>query len=352
MTDKIDLSSLSLQELKEFMSEIDEASFRAKQIANWIYKQGVTDFEDMTNLSKELRNKLQKVAYISQLQEVDRAESEDGTVKFLFGLEDGNKIETVLMPQQDGRNSVCISTQVGCAMGCNFCATGLQGLERNLTTEEIIGQVLEVQRLISKEEFRQPPVTNIVVMGMGEPLANYDNLLKAIKILNSEQGLNISMRRITVSTCGLVPRIKELAAEELQLVLAISLHAATDELRSEMMPINKRYPLSELIAACEYYLKKTNRRITFEYALIEGVNNNRRDAKELGELLSGLLCHVNLIPINPVEELDLVRPGREDIKKFKQVLADYGIPATLRRERGKDIEAACGQLRSKQETSD
>lgn len=351
MADKVELSSLGFPELKEFMNEIDEASFRANQIANWIYKQGVTDFAEMTNLSKDLRSKLQEVAYISQLQEKARAESKDGTVKFLFELEDGNSIETVLMPYQDGRNSVCISTQVGCAMGCDFCATGLQGLERNLTTGEIVGQVLEVQRGISKEEFGNPAVTNVVIMGMGEPLANYDNLIRAIKILNNEKGLNISMRKITVSTCGLVPQIRKLADEEFQLVLAISLHAATDQLRNKMMPVNERYPLSDLIDACEYYLEKTNRRITFEYALIEGFNNRTRDAKKLARLLSDLLCHVNLIPVNPVEGLDLARPERKDIKEFEEVLAQYGIPVTLRQERGSDIEAACGQLRSKQEDS-
>jgi 23S rRNA (adenine2503-C2)-methyltransferase len=352
MSEKVDLCSLDFEELEEFVKEIGEASFRARQISDWIYKQGITDFMEMSNLSKNLRNRLNEIAYISQLKEKTRSEAKDGTKKFLFELEDGERIETVLMSYQGGRNSVCISTQVGCAMGCNFCATGLQGLERNLSTGEIVGQVLEVQRLISNDEFRDPRVSNIVVMGMGEPLANYDNLLKAIKILNDEAGLNISMRRITVSTCGLVPKIKELADENLQLVLAISLHAANDELRNEMMPINKRYPLEELIAACKYYLEKTNRRITFEYALVSGINNDPQDAKELAELLSDLLCHVNLIPVNPVEELDLHRPKRGDIKRFKEILAQNGIQVTLRQERGNDIEAACGQLRSKEKGSD
>jgi 23S rRNA (adenine2503-C2)-methyltransferase len=352
MSEKVDLCSLDFEELEEFVKEIGEASFRARQISDWIYKQGITDFMEMSNLSKNLRNRLNEIAYISQLKEKTRSEAKDGTKKFLFELEDGERIETVLMSYQGGRNSVCISTQVGCAMGCNFCATGLQGLERNLSTGEIVGQVLEVQRLISNDEFRDPRVSNIVVMGMGEPLANYDNLLKAIKTLNDEAGLNISMRRITVSTCGLVPKIKELADENLQLVLAISLHAANDELRNEMMPINKRYPLEELIAACKYYLEKTNRRITFEYALVSGINNDPQDAKELAELLSDLLCHVNLIPVNPVEELDLHRPKRGDIKRFKEILAQNGIQVTLRQERGNDIEAACGQLRSKEKGSD
>ncbi|SJZ30902.1 23S rRNA (adenine(2503)-C(2))-methyltransferase RlmN [Selenihalanaerobacter shriftii] len=352
MVDKVDLSSLNFQGLEEFMANIGEAEFRAKQIANWIYKQGITDFNQMTNLSKGLQNKLKKVAYISQLQEITKSKSKDGTIKYLFELIDGKRIETVLMPYRDGRNSVCVSTQVGCGMGCNFCATGLQGLERNLTTGEIVGQVLKVQKLISGEEFGEPAVTNIVFMGMGEPLANYNNLLKAIEILNGNKGLNIGMRKITLSTCGLVPQIKKLAKEELQLVLAISLHAATDNLRDEMMPVNKRYPINELMTACEYYIKRTNRRITFEYALVDGVNNRVQDAKELAKLLSGFLCHVNLIPVNPVGELDLTRPDREDINNFKEILSKNGIQATVRLERGSDIEAACGQLRSKHKSSD
>ncbi|MBM7623311.1 23S rRNA (adenine(2503)-C(2))-methyltransferase RlmN [Sporohalobacter salinus] len=347
MATKVDLSSFNLTELEDFVSdELGEASFRAKQIMNWIYKQGVVDFEEMTNLSQDLRSRLQGKAYINKFIEITRAESKDGTVKFLFKLRDNKEIETVFLPYQDGRNSICVSTQVGCGMGCNFCATGQQGLERNLTTGEIISQILEVQRLMSSSGYNSSLITNIVFMGMGEPLANYDNLLKAIKILNSNETLNISMRRITVSTCGLVPQIKRLADEELQLVLAISLHAAEDEIRDNMMPINKRYPLEELITACEYYLERTNRRITFEYALIDGVNNRHEDAKKLAQLLSGLLCHVNLIPINPVKDLRLSRPNREDTKEFKKILNQNNIQATVRQERGKDIEAACGQLRT------
>lgn len=347
MVAKVDLSSLDLTGLEDFVSnELGEASFRAEQIINWIYKQGVVEFEEMTNLSQGLRNRLEDKAYINKLTEVTRAQSKDGTVKFLFKLKDNKEIETVFLPHQKSRNSICISTQVGCGMGCNFCATGQQGLERNLTTGEIISQVLEVQRIMSSNSYDSSLITNIVFMGMGEPLANYDNVLQAINILNSEETLNISMRRMTVSTCGLVPQIKRLADEELQLVLAISLHAAEDEIRSEMMPINERYPLEELITACEYYLNKTNRRITFEYALIDGVNNRRKDAKKLAQLLSGLLCHVNLIPVNPVEELGLSRPNREAIEEFKEVLSQYNIQATVRQERGKDIEAACGQLRT------
>jgi len=349
MSNKVDITSLNFDELEDLVTDLGEASFRAKQIANWTYKKGVIDFDGMTNLNQELQDKLNEVAYISQLKEITRAESKDGTIKFLFELIDGKRIETVLMPYKDGRNSVCVSTQVGCGMGCNFCATGLQGLERNLTTGEIVGQVLTVQRLISKGEFGNPPITNIVFMGMGEPLANYDNLLSAINLLNDEKGLNISMRRMTISTCGLVPKIEKLADEQLQVVLAISLHAANDRLRSDMMPINEEYPLSELVGVCQYYIEKTNRRVTFEYALIDGVNNKPKDAKSLANLLSGLLCHVNLIPINPVDELELVRPDRRDIKRFKEVLSKSGIEATVRVERGKDIDAACGQLRAKQD---
>ncbi|ADL12946.1 23S rRNA (adenine(2503)-C(2))-methyltransferase RlmN [Acetohalobium arabaticum] len=347
MTDKAELISFDLTELENFINnELGEASFRAEQIFNWIYKQGAVNFEEMTNLSQGLRSRLQSKAYIQQLTEITRAKSEDGTVKFLFELEDNKEIETVFLPYQDGRNSICVSTQVGCGMGCNFCATGQQGLERNLTTGEIVSQILKVQQLMGSNGYDPSLISNVVFMGMGEPLANYDNFLRVIDILNSEKALNISMRRITVSTCGLVPQIKRLADKELQLVLAISLHAAEDKLRSEMMPINKRYPLEELIAACEYYLQKTNRRITFEYALVDGVNNRRQDAEKLAQLLSGLLCHVNLIPVNPVKELGLTRPNRKAIKEFKEILDRHNIQATVRQERGNDIEAACGQLRT------
>lgn len=347
MTDKAELTSLKLTELEQFITnELDEASFRAEQIFNWIYKQGAVNFEEMTNLSQDLRSRLQSKAYINQLKEITRAKSKDGTVKFLFELEDNKEIETVFLPYQDGRNSICVSTQVGCGMGCNFCATGQQGLERNLTTGEVVSQLLKVQQLMGSNGYDPSLISNVVFMGMGEPLANYDNLLRAINILNCEEAFNISMRRITVSTCGLVPQIKRLADKKLQLVLAISLHAADDKIRSEMMPINKRYPLEELIAACEYYLKKTNRRITFEYALVDGVNNRRQDAENLAQLLSGLLCHVNLIPVNPVKKLGLTRPNRQAIKEFKEILDRHNIQATVRQERGKDIEAACGQLRT------
>ncbi|MGM0472107.1 MAG: 23S rRNA (adenine(2503)-C(2))-methyltransferase RlmN [Bacillota bacterium] len=344
---KLDLYSLSLDQLEKLVTdELNEPSFRAEQISNWLYQHQVTEIDQMTNLSENLRSDLKELAYIKRLKEVTRAEAEDGTIKFLFELVDGCRIETVFLPYQSGRNSICVSTQVGCAMGCNFCATGQQGLERNLSSGEIINQLLTVQQIINQEGISEGAITNLVFMGMGEPLANYDNLLTSLEILNSDQGLNISLRRITVSTCGLVPQIKQLADEKLQLVLAISLHAANDQLRNEMMPVNERYSLTDLISACEYYVSQTKRRITFEYALVDGVNNSLEDAKQLAELLSGLLCHVNLIPINPVSELNLRRPNRADIKRFEAKLSEYNIPVTVRQERGSDIEAACGQLRT------
>ncbi|MCK8823615.1 23S rRNA (adenine(2503)-C(2))-methyltransferase RlmN [Fuchsiella alkaliacetigena] len=349
MTELIELTSLDFAELNNFFVELGEPAYRAQQLAQWIYKQGASDFEDMTTLSKELRSKLSKRAYISQLEELKAAVAEDGTVKYLFELRDGQRIETVLMRYADHRNTVCISTQVGCAMDCSFCATGQQGLERNLSTGEIVAQVLEVQRSLSEEEFGVPRISNVVLMGMGEALANYDNSLKAIQILNDQRGLNIAMRKITLSTCGLVPQIRKLAEEELQLVLAISLHAAEDSLRSQLMPINDRYPLAELMAACKYYQQCTGRRITFEYALIDGVNSSPQQAQSLAELLSDLLCHVNLIPVNPVAELELSRPSQEKIEAFQRVLTAEGIENTLRLERGVEIEAACGQLKSEYE---
>jgi 23S rRNA (adenine2503-C2)-methyltransferase len=342
MEERVDLMGLSLEELKKVVASLGEASFRAKQLFNWIYDKKVTDFSQMSNLSKDLRDKLVDRAYISQLEVIASQESKDGTIKYLFELEDGQRIESVFMPYQDNRRSVCISTQVGCGMGCNFCATGLNGLTRNLISGEIINQIISIARLRDEE------ISNVVLMGMGEPLANYKQVLKAISLMNDGNGLNIGMRKITLSTCGLVPQIKSLAEEDLQLTLAISLHASNNRLRSQMMPINDRYPLEDLLESCRYYIEKTGRRISFEYSLVKGVNDSPKDARELAKLLSGILCHVNLIPINQVEGLEYSKPDRNRINNFKAELEQEGIAVTVRVERGADIAAACGQLQAKE----
>ena len=342
MEERVDLMGLSLEELKEVVSSLGEASFRAKQIFNWIYDKKVKDFSKMSNLSKSFREKLTDKAYISQLEVIASQESKDGTIKYLFELEDGQRIESVFMPYQDNRRSVCISTQVGCGMGCNFCATGLNGLARNLSSGEIVNQIITIARLKGEE------ISNIVLMGMGEPLANYEEVLKAISLMNDDKGLNIGMRRITLSTCGLVPQIKRLAEEELQLTLAISLHAPNNKLRSQMMPINDRYPLEELLESCRYYIEKTGRRVSFEYSLVKGVNDSPKDARELAKLLSKVLSHVNLIPINQVEGLEYSKPDTSIINGFKAELEQEGIAVTVRVERGADIAAACGQLQAKE----
>ncbi|MCK8817817.1 23S rRNA (adenine(2503)-C(2))-methyltransferase RlmN [Natroniella sulfidigena] len=343
MTDTIALVGKTMEELEELMVDLKQPSFRAKQIFNWIYNQKVSKIAEMKNLPKDLRKQLQQVAELEEFTVLNRQHSKDKTEKFLFQLTDGEKIETVYLPNQDGRRSLCISSQVGCAMGCNFCATGLQGLSRNLTAGEIVNQILMVERL-TKER-----ISNVVLMGMGEPLANYDQVLKAINLMNHDAGLNIGSRRITLSTCGLVPEIKQLADEKLQLTLAISLHAPTDQLRSQMMPINQRYPLDDLLAACDYYTKQTGRRVSFEYALVRGVNDSKDLAQKLASLLTGMLAHVNLIPINQVEQIGYSKPRQEAISSFKMELEKENIAVTVRRERGADIDAACGQLKAKED---
>ncbi len=341
--EKIDLKSMSLDELKIFMTEeLGEKGFRAKQIFQWIHQKNVICFSDMKNISKNLQERLDKVSYIEKVVPITKRESKDGTIKYLFRLNDGETIESVYLPYADGRKSICISSQVGCGMGCSFCATGLKGLERNLTSGEMVEQIYAVERDLNVK------ITNVVLMGMGEPLANYDNSLKAIRLMNQPDGLNIGIRRITLSTCGLIPQIRRLAEENLQLVLAISLHASNDELRNQIMPVNRKYPLPQLVNVCKEYSKITNRRVTFEFALMAGVNDSEKDAKEMVDLLRGLLCHVNLIPINPVLETGIKRPDLGKIIKFQEILNKAGIETTLREERGTDIEAACGQLRSRE----
>ncbi len=334
-----DIKSLTLSELKEEVLSLGEPSFRAKQIYEWMHVKLVRSFKEMTNLSKAFREECGKRYRFTALFPVRVQESVlDGTKKFLFALEDGNVVESVWMKYKHG-NSVCISSQVGCRMGCSFCASTLDGLERNLTPSEMLDQVYAITRLTGER------VSNVVVMGIGEPLDNYENLLRFLGLLTDENGLHISQRSVTVSTCGIVPRMRQLAQERLQITLALSLHAATDEKRKRLMPVAKSYSIGELMEACAYYFQYTGRRITFEYSLIEGVNDTDQDARELAALARKLCCHVNLIPVNPVKERDFVQSRADRIQSFKNVLEKNQINVTIRREMGRDIDGACGQLR-------
>lgn len=335
----IDIKSLDLEQLKSEVVSIGDKAFRAKQIYDWLHVKLVTSFDEMTNLSAGLREKLKANYEIISVKPVEIQTSKiDGTQKYLFELNDGNVIESVLMKYKHG-NSVCISSQVGCKMGCRFCASTIGGLERCLTSSEMLSQIYEIQKSSNER------VTNVVVMGTGEPLDNYDNLLQFIKILTDENGLNISQRNITVSTCGIVPRMRQLAEEQLQITLALSLHATTNEKRKVLMPVANKYHLDEVIDACKYYFEKTGRRITFEYSLVGGVNDTQEDANELIQLVRGINCHVNLIPVNPIKERDFVQSNKKVIDNFKNKLEKCQINVTIRREMGRDIDGACGQLR-------
>lgn len=340
MMEKTDIRSMTLDELEQFVVEnLKDKKFRAKQIYDWMHVKLVQNFEEMSNLSKDLRTQLSETATLCPLEIADCLISNiDGTRKYLFRLEDGSIIESVLMKYKHG-NSVCISSQVGCRMGCRFCASTLLGLERNLTTSEMLGQIYAIQKDSGER------VSNVVIMGTGEPMDNYDAVVSFVRMISDDKGLNISQRNITVSTCGLVPEIYRLADEHLQMTLAISLHAATDEKRQQMMPIANRYSIEELLKACKYYYDTNGRRLTFEYSLADGVNDTPQDAKALGKLLKGFMWHVNLIPINPVEERDYIQSERKSIVNFKNNLEKYGGNVTIRREMGRDIQAACGQLR-------
>lgn len=332
----INLKDLTYDGLVEFIKERGESRFRATQIFSWLHK-GAESFDDMTNLSKALREKLSAVSYVSCPEIVlKRVSKLDGTVKYLFGLADGNCIETVVMRYNHGL-SICISTQVGCAMGCGFCASTIDGKIRNLTPGEIADQVIFAQKDMGER------ISNIVLMGIGEPLDNYDNVLTFLQNITHKEGLNIGWRHISLSTCGIVPKIIELADMNTQLNLCISLHASDDETRSAIMPVNRKYHISELMAAAKYYIQKTNRRITFEYSLIAGVNDSDAHAERLASLLKGLLCHVNLIPVNHVEERAYKKSNAAG--RFRDRLEALGINATVRRELGSDISASCGQLR-------
>ncbi|TCI37395.1 MULTISPECIES: 23S rRNA (adenine(2503)-C(2))-methyltransferase RlmN [Exiguobacterium] len=341
---KPSLYSLTYPELEQWLIDAGEKAFRAKQLYDWMYVKRVTSFDDMTNLSKPLREKLDASFQLTTLKELVRQESQDGTIKFLFELQDGYSIETVLMRHEYG-NSVCVTTQVGCRIGCTFCASTLGGLKRNLEAGEITAQVLDVQRALDVSGER---VDSIVVMGIGEPFDNYDELMRFLRTVNHDDGLNIGSRHITVSTSGIVPKIYKFADEGMRINFAISLHAASTEVRTRLMPINRAYNLDKLMEAVNYYTEKSGRRITFEYGLFGGVNDTEEDAHKLADLLKGVKCHVNLIPVNHVLERDYVRTPRNQIFAFEKVLKDRKVNVTIRREQGSDIDAACGQLRAKE----
>ena len=337
---KQDIKSMTLAEMTQALNDMGQPAFRAKQIYTWLHK-GVTDFEEMTNLSKELRAKLDETYYITAPKVARKQRSQkDGTVKYLWELGDGNCVETVLMQYHHG-NTVCISSEVGCPMGCKFCASTLGGLVRRLQPSEILDQVL-FTALDSGL-----PISNIVLMGIGEPLDNFDHVMRFLELVNSPEGMNIGMRHISLSTCGLVPRIDELAERKLQLTLSVSLHSPDDASRSAIMPINRKYPVDVLLDACRRYFKKTGRRVSFEYTMIDGVSDSPEQAELLASKLHGLAAHVNMIPLNPVAESPLRPSTRQAVARFQKILEGHGIPATVRRSLGGDIDASCGQLRRK-----
>ena len=341
MLEQIDIKSLTKEELICEIEKLGEKKFRATQMYEWMHKKLVRSFDEMTNLSKDFREKCKENFSFVSLNPVQVQESAyDGTKKYLFELYDGNVVESVFMRYKHG-NSVCISSQVGCRMGCRFCASTLDGLERNLSASEMLDQIYAMERLTGER------VSNVVVMGTGEPMDNYENLLRFLRLLTNEDGLHISMRNITVSTCGIVPNMRKLADEKLQITLALSLHATTDEKRKKLMPIANRYSIAELMDACQYYFSQTGRRITFEYSMVAGVNDTNEDLEELIALAKPLNCHINLIPVNPIKERDFVQPDMKYVQNFKNKLEKNRVNVTIRREMGRDIDGACGQLRRK-----
>ncbi|SHO49982.1 23S rRNA (adenine(2503)-C(2))-methyltransferase RlmN [Anaerocolumna xylanovorans] len=345
---KTDIKSFNKKELEEYLIAAGEKPFRAAQVYEWLHVKLIQDCEEMINIPKSLRTFLTEQADLKELKLIKTLTSKTGeTAKFLFQLEDGNLLECVLMKYHHG-NSICISSQVGCKMGCRFCASTLNGFERNLTASEMLNQVYLVQKLTGER------ISNVVVMGTGEPLDNYDNLVTFIRLLTDENGLHISQRNITVSTCGLADKIRKLAEEKFQITLALSLHASNDTVRKELMPIANKFSIEEVLKACDYYFEQTGRRMTFEYSLIAGENDSKEQARELSALLKGKNAHVNLIPVNPIKERDYRQSQTESVRKFKLILEKYGINVTIRREMGTDINAACGQLRKSymEETSE
>ncbi len=336
---KKDILSLNYEELRDEMAAFGEAPYRADQIYQWLHVKLADDFASMTNLSKDLRKRLASAYEIPKITLAARQISKkDPTQKFLFSLPDGNQIESVFM-EMDYGNSVCISSQAGCRMGCRFCASAIGGWDRNLTASEMLLQVYEIQKMTGKR------ISHVVVMGTGEPLDNYEAFVRCIRMLSDTHGLNISQRDITASTCGLVPEIYRLAEEDLKITLALSLHSAIQEKREEIMPVAKKYPLAEVLAACNHYFERTGRRVTYEYSLMDGVNDNPEDVRTLCEVLGGKNCHLNLIPVNPVKERNFEKPDSKKALELKNKLEKNGINVTIRRERGADIDGACGQLR-------
>ncbi len=335
-----DIKSMYYNELEEYIHNIGLPAFRTKQLFSWMHEKYVGNVDEMTNLPKDMREKIKESGFTVLEEETRQVSKKDGTVKFLFKLSDGQMIETVFMKYSYG-NSICISSQAGCRMGCRFCASTIGGLVRNLSASEMLEQVYAAMRITGER------ISNIVIMGTGEPLDNYDNVLRFIRLITDEKGYNLSMRNITMSTCGLVPQILKLADEKLAITLAISLHAPNDEKRRKLMPIAKKYSISEILEACKRYFEITGRRISFEYSLVKGQNDSREDALELSRLLKGLNSHVNLIPVNSIEERDYEKGDNNSIQNFKLVLEKNSINVTIRRSVGSDIDAACGQLRRK-----
>lgn len=334
-----DIKSLTKAELVSLIEALGDRRFRADQIYDWLHKKQVKDYDDMLNVPKTLKDKLADISPVTVVEQVEKQVSAlDGTAKYLFRLSDGNFIESVLMRYKFG-NSVCISSQAGCRMGCRFCASTLDGLSRSLLPSEMLDQIYRIQVDTGER------VSHVVIMGTGEPFDNYDNVRRFITLLTDENGINIGARNLTISTCGIVPRIRQFADEQLQVNLAISLHAPNDELRKSLMPVANKYSLAELMDACRYYVDRTSRRITYEYSLVKGVNDGPEQAQELINLIKGTNCHVNLIPVNPIKERDFKQTEGPQINNFKNKLEKYGINVTIRREMGRDIDGACGQLR-------
>ena len=339
---KIDLKDLSILELRQLSGSHGKENYRTTQVLKWLYPKGVQSIDEMTNLSKRFREELGQISFVSRLLPLRVEEARDGTKKLLFQLEDGCRIESVLIPEKS-RLTLCISTQVGCAMGCRFCLTGRKGLKRNLRTSEILNQILATRKILPDNVF----VTNIVLMGMGEPLANYENTLRAISLMTCPDAFKFSSRRVTLSTVGLLPEIERLAKEKVAFRLAISLNASNEETRSQIMPISRRYPLKELLAACRRFPLRPRTRITFEYVLMEGVNDSSKDARELVRILRGIPSKVNLIPLNEAPVIPFKRPSEDKVGVFQSVLMESGLTAIVRSSKGLDISAACGQLEAK-----
>lgn len=336
--EKTDILSLYPQEIEELVISLGEPKFRGKQIFSWLYK-SVDSFSEMTNLPKKLIEKLEETCFINRPTVARKLVSKtDGTVKYLFKFYDGEYVESVFMRYKHG-NTVCISTQVGCLMGCSFCASTLNGKTRDLTPSEMLGQITEIERDLNEK------VSNVVLMGMGEPLDNYDNVIKFLRLINNPEGRNMGMRHISLSTCGLVDKIRRLMEEDLQINLSISLHAPNDEIRNTLMPVNRKWNMDALLSVCREYAEKSGRRIHFEYTVVKGVNDSKENALELAKKLKGMLCHVNLIPVNPVKEKNYTFPDKKNIQFFCKLLNNCGICATIRRTLGEDVDASCGQLR-------